>query len=147
TKEAGKIVKKYKAERKPEGGKSFGNITQRVPVAGSFDPRKGRKPVKISPKGVRSIMFGIHHIDLSGLEQLVDTSQTRAIGDAIYFGMKHMDGKRTLKEIIEEVLKNTKENGLDSLNSRPIGDYAVFRGIELASAINRLRTLSVKQKS
>jgi predicted ABC-class ATPase len=146
TKEAGKIVKKYKAERKPEGGTKFGKITQRIPIAGSFDPRKGRKPVKISPKGLKSIMFGVHHIDLHALEQLVDTSQTRAIGDSIYFAMKHMDGKRTLKEIVEEVLNNVEGKGMDSLSYRPVGDYAVFRGIELASAINRLRTLSVKQK-
>ncbi len=146
TKDAGKIVKKYKAERKPEGGTKFGKITQRIPIAGSFDPRKGRKSVKISPKGLKSIMFGVYHIDLHALEQLVDTSQTHAIGDAIYFAMKHMDGKLTLKEIMDKILKDVKENGLDTLNYWPVGDYAVFRGLELASAINRLRTLSVKQK-
>ncbi len=91
-------------------------------------------------------MFGVHHIDLHALEQLVDTSQTRAIGDAIYFGMRHMDGKQTLKEILDKVQEEVKNNGLDSLNTRPIGDYAYFRELELASAINRLRTLSVKQK-
>ncbi len=146
TKEAGKIVKKYKAERKQEGGKKFGKITERVPLSQSFDPRKGRKLVKISPKGLKSIMFGVHHIDLGGIEQLVDTSQTRAIGDAIYFAMKHMDGKNTLKEITEKVLENVKEKGLDSLSYYPVGDYAFFRGLELAAAINRLRTLSVKQR-
>ena len=146
TKEAGEIVKKYKAERKPEGGMKFGKITERIPIVGSFDPRKGRKLVKVSPKGLKTIMFGIHHIDLSGIEQLVDTSQTHAIGDAIYFAMKHMDGKLTLKEIVDKILKDVKENGLDTLNYWPVGDYAVFRELELASAINRLRTLSVKQK-
>ncbi|MCK4531829.1 MAG: ATPase, partial [Candidatus Aenigmarchaeota archaeon] len=58
----------------------------------------------------------------------------------------HMDGKLTLKEIVDKILKDVKENGLDTLNYWPVGDYAVFRELELASAINRLRTLSVKQK-
>jgi hypothetical protein len=29
------------------------------------------------------------------------------------------------------------------LNSRPIGDYAMFRKFELAAALNRIRTLEV----
>jgi hypothetical protein len=57
-----------------------------------------------------------------------------------------MDGRRTLGEIINAVLKGTKENGLDVLGHRPAGDYAEFRGLDLAAAINRLRTLSVRKK-
>jgi len=29
----------------------------------------------------------------------------------------------------------------------PVGDYAAFRGLELAAAINRLRTLSVQKRA
>ena len=145
TEEARAIAEKYKAERKSEGGDRFGKITQRIPLAGSFDPSKGRKAVKISPKGLKTILFGVHPIDLAGIEQIVDTSQTRAIGEAINYAVKHMDGKRTLAEIVDSVLKDVAENGLDVLNLRPAGDYAGFRKLELAAAINRLRTLGVKK--
>ncbi len=34
--------------------------------------------------------------------------------------------------------------GLDALGRHPRGDYVIFRGQELAAAINRLRTLRVR---
>lgn len=146
TQEAKAIAEKYRAERKPEGGESFGRITERVPLAHSFDPSKGRREVKISSKGLHSIAFGTYNIDLGAVEQLVDISQTRAIGDAIYYATRYMDGRRTLREIVEAVLRDIEKKGLDVLSPRPVGDYAAFRGLELAAAINRLRTLSVSQK-
>jgi predicted ABC-class ATPase len=146
TKEARQIAEKYKLGRISEGGEHFGVITDRVPLAHSFDPSKGRREVKISSKGLQSIAFGTHTIDLGAVEQLVDISQTRAIGDAINYATRYMDGRRPLKEIVDAVLKGIKEKGLDILNRRPVGDYAVFRGLELAAAINRLRTLSVQKR-
>jgi hypothetical protein len=94
---------------------------------------------------LKTILFGVHPIDLAGIEQIVDTSQTRAIGEAINYAVKHRDGKRTLAEIVDSVLKDVAENGLDVLNLRPAGDYAGFRKLELAAAINRLRTLGIKK--
>lgn len=146
SKKAQAIADKYKAERKLEGGKYFGNVTYRIPLAHSFDPSKGKREVKISSKGLLSIAFGKHTIDLGAIEQLVDISQTRAIGDAIYYAMRYMDGRRTLKKIVHAVLEDIGQKGLDVLNSRLVGDYALFRGFELAAAINRLRTLSVKHE-
>lgn len=144
TVEGRNIAEKYKAERTPEGGENFGKITERIPFSHSFDASKGKRNVKISAKGLHTILFGVNKIDLQAAEQLVDTSQTKAIGDAIYYAKKYMDGK-TLKEIVDCVTKDVHKK-LDSINPRPVGDYAVFRGLELAFAINRLRTLSVSQK-
>jgi len=146
TAQARTIAEKHKAGRIPEGGESFGTITGRIPLAHSFDPSKGRREVKISSKGLHSIVFGTHAIDLGSVEQLVDISQTKAIGDAIYYATGYMDGRRTLGDIVNAVAKGTKEKGLDVLGHRPAGDYAEFRGLEFAAAINRLRTLSVRKK-
>jgi hypothetical protein len=79
------------------------------------------------------------------VEQLVDIRQTRAIGDALYYATRFMDGSKTLKQIVEAVMNAIENRGLDVLNRRPSGDYARFRGLELAAAMNRLRTLSVKK--
>lgn len=146
TAEAKAIAAKYRNERKPEGGARFGQITGRIPLPGSFDPSKGKREVKIKPGGVKSILFGEHRIDLSFVEQLADESQARAIGDAIYYATGYMDGKRTLKEIIDMVIGDIEEKGLPAIGMRLSGSYARFRGLELAAAINRLRTLSVKQR-
>jgi hypothetical protein len=55
-----------------------------------------------------------------------------------------MDGILALDSIIKSVMKDISEKGLDLLGRTPAGDYAIFRGIELSAAINRLRTLAVK---
>jgi len=141
------IADKYRTDRRAEGGRRFGNISERIPLAHSFDPSKGRREVRISSKGLQSIAFGTHHIDLGAVEQLVDISQTRAIGDAIYYATKYMDGGRTLREVVDAVLMGIMEKGLDLLSPMPVGDYAAFRALELAAAINRLRTLSVRRKA
>ncbi len=139
------ITEKYKAERKAEGGENFGSITRRIPLSNSFDPSKGKREVKISSKGLQSIAFGTNTIGLGAVEQIIDVSQTRAIGDAIYYSTRYMDGKRTLGEIVDAVLKDIASGGLDVLSRRPAGDHAEFRGLELSAAINRLRTFSVKK--
>ncbi|MHC4617586.1 MAG: ABC-ATPase domain-containing protein [Planctomycetota bacterium] len=146
TENAKAVAEKYRAERKPEGGGSFGDLTERIPLARSVDPSSGRRQARIKCNCVGSIDFGRHNIDLSSVEQLVHISQTRAIGDAIYYARSYMNGAGTLKEIIDAVLSDVNDKGLDALSRVPAGNYACFRELELAAALNRLRSLSVNQK-
>ena len=106
----------------------------------------GKKEVKIQSSSTRSISFGRSTIELDSVEQLVDVSQTRAIGDTLNYARRHMDGQRTLSEILDCVLQDLEEKGLDIISPYPVGHYALFRKLELAAALNRLRTLEVKQK-
>jgi len=145
TQDAREIAERNRSERRPEGGERFGRITPRIPLAKSFDPSKGRRDVKISSKGLHSIAFGTQSIDLGQLEQLVDVSQTRAIGDAIHYATGLMDDRTTMREIVEGVMSDVTVKGLDVLGERPVGDRVLFRAQELAAAINRLRTLEVWQ--
>jgi predicted ABC-class ATPase len=146
TNEAFEIARRFATDRKKEAGGPLGRVTERVPLAASFDPRKGKKDVKISAKSLRSISFGRHKIDIHALEQLVDICQTAAIGDAIEYARRYMDGKRTLREVASLVMMDIARDGLDVISPRVWGGYAEFRKIELAAAINRLRTLEVEQK-
>jgi predicted ABC-class ATPase len=144
TEQARAIAQKYQAERHPEGGDRFGDLTPRVPLAGSLDPRKGRRDVKISARGIKAILFGTSEIDLTAVEGLVDPSQLNAIGQALYYArQRYMDGRRTLPEILDVVMADVDEAGLDALDRRPSGDLARFRRYELAAALNRLRSLRV----
>jgi predicted ABC-class ATPase len=142
---AREIAEKYRKERTPEGGERFGSITTRLPLRESFDPSRGKRDVKVSSKGLLSILFGREMIDLSAVEQLVSVSQTRAIADAIVHAMRYMDGRKTLKEVVELVIKEISAQGLDTLSPIPRGDYALFRSHELSAAINRLRTFRARQ--
>jgi predicted ABC-class ATPase len=145
TDEARDVAERCRTQRKQEGGDTFGELTHRIPLVRSFDPSKGRRDVKISSKGLQLITFGSHNIDLGEVEQIVDPSQTRAIGDAIYYAMGMMREHMTIKELVSRVMEDISQKGLDVLSERPVGDYARFRAQELAAAINRLRTLEVYQ--
>lgn len=146
TQAAQKISEKYKTERQHEGGASFGILTERIPIKESFDPSRGRKAVKIAAKGLHTISFGTYTINLSDLEQMVDMGQTKAIADAIYYATHYMQGNRTLKEITQKVLSDVEEKGFDVLDRVPSGEYVLFRPFELAGAINRLRSIRMRQK-
>ena len=111
-----------------------------------MDASKGNREVKTSPKGLHTIAFGTHNIDLGSVEQIVAISQTNAIGDAIQYAKKYIDGKKTFRQVTSLVMLDIGRAGLDVLNPRLSSDYAEFRKLELAAAINRLRTLKVEQK-
>ncbi|WDP88773.1 MAG: ABC-ATPase domain-containing protein [Desulfobacter sp.] len=131
--------------RVSEGGKDFGKINTRIPEKAGVPPnRSGRE--KISAPRVREIRFGTETIDLGDMEQLVDISQTRALGHAIRYSIQKMDGKQTLREIADHLISEIQEHGLDILLPYISGDIAAFRPYELIGAINRIRTLKVKQK-
>ncbi len=146
TEEAKEIAGRLVTERVREGGDYFGVLTERIPIRESVNAAKGKRKVKVSPKGLHSIKLGKNTIDLGAIEQIVDKSQTNAIGDAIVYAKRYMDGVKSLREITSLVMMDIARNGLDVLKSKVTGNYAEFRRIELAAAINRLRTLRVKQK-
>lgn len=138
------IAEKYKSQRRTEGGTEFGSVTPRVPLRQSLDPSRGNRAVKIVARELHTISFGKYTIDISDMEQLVDLSQTRAIADAILYAMRYMKGQTTLKEVVQKVLSDILQHGFDILDRIPSGDYAAFRDLELAGAINRLRSIEIE---
>lgn len=147
TEKAKEIAKKYSISRAAEGGGSFGEITQRVPIPASLDPSRGRRDVRVKVRNVDELAFGTEDVDLGAIEQIVDSGQLRAIAATmVYAKQQYMDGKRTLSEIIDLVMADIDGRGMDILSSFPEGDFAMFRRFELAAAINRLRSLSVVAK-
>ena len=146
TERAGQVVSELPSRRRPEGDREFGSIRPRLPLAESFSARKGRRDVKISAKGLHTLLFGTTAIDLSCLEQLVDQSQTRAIGELIHlFAENWLPRSRTLREGLEQMLAEIAENGFDAFTPYPKADLASPRIFELAGAINRMRTLGVEE--
>jgi predicted ABC-class ATPase len=145
TQRAKEIALKHASKRVAEGGTSFGKITERQPFVQSFNASRGQRDVKIDIKGMRTILFGPSTIDLSFLEQLVDPSQTRAIGSIIhYYGEHYLEKSRSLKEGLTKVVEEVEEKGFDILLPYKVGNLAMPRIYEVAGAINRMRTLRVK---
>lgn len=143
--EARSIVAAQPSRRRPEGGDRFGRVLRRRPRASSFDARRGRRAVKIDARGLRKLSYGRTGVDLSALEQLVDSSQTRAIGLAIHhLATRCFRDGLTLEQALARLAKDLDAGGLDILSRFKVGNLARPRRYEVAMAINRMRTLSVR---
>ncbi len=146
TKAAREIAESFSARRIKEGGKRFGALVPRIPQAKSVNPEGRGGKVKISAPRPRELLFGRETVDMGDLEQIVDISQTRAVGHGIRFAKKYMDKGFTLANVMDKVMAEIEKRGLDILTPHVTGDLAEFRRIELAGALNRMRCLKVKQK-
>ncbi len=151
TAEAKKIAEQLNTNRTFEREFEWQTITERSPLPESFNPAKGKKEVKIEARGLNSIQFGTSIIDLQQIEQIVDISQTRAIGFALYFlSRQWMDGKLTIRQLLERLQDFWQTEGLDSLNpfrksEEHPGNFARPRIFEVAAALNRYRRLRIRQ--
>lgn len=147
---AREVARTHPTGRKPERGAPFALPAPRVPVPGSLDASKGRREVRIAVHGREQLEFGVERIDLRAVEQLVDPSQTRAIGYLLEQARRRfIDGRAGLPAILDALEALLDERGLDVLDPlterapRHPGDFARPRRFEIAAALNRLRSLRV----
>ncbi|MCT7969126.1 ABC-ATPase domain-containing protein [Laspinema sp. D1] len=139
------VAAEYATGRQSEGGQEFGSIPNRIPIPNSLDPSSGKRDVRLKVRDVDEVRFGVEDIDLTAVEQIVDPGQLRAIAAAMVYGKdRYMDGRRSLREILDRVMADIDEQGLDVLTRFPEGDLVRFRALEFAAALNRLRTLQVR---
>ncbi|NDY74628.1 ATPase [Desulfobacter hydrogenophilus] len=117
----------------------------RIPVPESVDPMSGYGKWRLYTTEIDTLHFGRNKIDLTDLEQLIELSQTKAIGFSMLYARKYMNGKRTLKQVIDLVMADLEKNGLDILSDKISGYFAQFRSFELAFALNRMRSFTVNQ--
>lgn len=145
TGQARDLVSAIPTKRQAEAPEPFSPVAPRMPLAQSFDASRGRRSTKVDSKGLSVILFGTQTIDLSGIEQLVDTSQTRAIGEAIlYFARKCAIKGMSLSQGLEFLDAQLDREGLDLLLPYKVGNLARPRPQEVAFAINRLRSLLIR---
>ena len=143
--EARSIVAAQPSRRRPEGGDRFGRVLRRRPRALSFDASRGRRAVKIDARGLRKLSYGRTDVDLSALEQLMDSSQTRAIGLAIHrMATRYLKDDLTLEQALARLTKDLDAEGLDILSPFKVGNLARPRRYEVAMAVNRMRTLAIR---
>jgi predicted ABC-class ATPase len=145
TKKAHEIAESSPVKREAEDKNLSIKPAERIPLPGSIDPLNQYNKKSIFTKEVKRINFGKTVIDLTDVEQLNELSQSKAIMNALLYAARYVDGKRTLKQILALIKEDIKEKGLDVLSERISGNLSEFRVLELACAINRMRTLKVKQ--
>ncbi|WP_226576494.1 ABC-ATPase domain-containing protein [Halobacillus litoralis] len=148
TDKAKEIADKNPSGRTASSDETFGSIPNRRFLPQTLQTRKGKKE-KVQAKGRNKIVMGREDLDLSGVEQLVDMSQTRMIADLLL----HFDKKGLLKEelslseLLDRIEQQLDEKGLASIapfKDQHPGELARPRRFEIAAALNRLRTAKVK---
>ncbi|MGK7930938.1 MAG: ABC-ATPase domain-containing protein [Microcystaceae cyanobacterium] len=144
TNKAKEIAQNQLNQRKAEGGQSFGQITPRIPLSASIDPSRGQRSVKLKVQQVNKIGFGVEEIDLSAVEQLIESSQLQAIAEGLIYAKTHYLGENiTIAEALHQLMADISHNSLDMLTPYPQGDLAAFRSFEWVAALNRLRSLQL----
>ena len=118
--------------------------TPRRPRRESFNPWRGaRRKAAVRARGIHELQLGEQEVELAALEQLVDASQTRAIGAMLAWLYEHGARGGTVRELSEQVLAEVARGGLRVLDARP--EMAQVRRFELIAALNRLRALSLAE--
>jgi predicted ABC-class ATPase len=131
------------ARRRHEAEAGWEPPQPRPVMRGSLSPQRGRRET-VRARGVRGIQYGGEEIDISQLEQLVDASQTRYIADCLqYIYHQLADDRLTVRELVERADALAQAQGLEAVQRHLYGDRAWARPLEVAAALNRLRTLQV----
>lgn len=146
TRTAHEISEKTPVKRvSEEAGKPF-YIRERIPLPESINPCNEFGKKRIYAKEVHRLNFGDNIIDLIDLEQLIEISQTKALGYALDYSKKYMDQKSSLKEITCKGIKDIETHGLDILSDQISDHFAEFRLFALAFTMNRHRSFRVRQR-
>ncbi len=131
------------ARRHHEGDAHWEPPRPRPVVRSSLSPQRGRRE-KVRARGVHGIQYGGEDINISQLEQIVDASQTRYIADCLQHAYHQLaDNRRTILELVERTESLVQTQGLEAVQPYLCGDRAWARPLEVAAALNRLRTLQV----
>ena len=150
TERAQRVARELQTQRTIERTTPLAKTEPRIPLRDSLDPSRGHREVKIDAKSVDAIVFGHEVIDVSGVEQLVDVSQTRAVGFALHLASRRfLDGQLGVNAVVQSLVRLLTEAGLDVLDpfrkdEHHPGNFARPRALEISAALNRLRTLRVK---
>ncbi len=159
TAEAKRIAAERPTGRNAESDRPFTLTRERRPVPSSIDASRAsryRSDVKIEARGRDQILFGRETLDLRAVEQLVDPSQTRATGYAMHLVTKRFSDATSLNAMMDRLESLFDEEGLDVLapflrsgggpGEHP-GNFARPRRFEVASGLNRLRSVEMEPAS
>ena len=124
--------------------KSCRIMTKAASAAPRSPRRDSDRPDRLKTKthGKDGFSIGRQDVDLRYIEQIVDTEQTASLSILLKYAVEHLiDGKRTLPEIVEYLIKELDQKGMGffSNNSYISCGYASPRAQEIYSCFNRYR--------
>ena len=107
-------------------------------------------------KGERKVLYAFWHSQILPVvgffaDNDIQSMASRSFdGEIIARALVHAQGSllhggRSVAGILDELLAAVERDGLDVLDRRKVGGLAAIRRHELAAALNRLRTLQVRE--
>jgi len=123
-------------------------VSHRSPLPESVDPSRKKREIDIETYET-GIRFGRSKIELSEWEQIFDRTQYGTLGDILYYAKSrgYIDGTKNVAEIVRAIENDIRGEGLDAIfrgTGREWYYYCDVRGIDIAAALNRLRTLLIR---
>ncbi len=124
----------------------FPEVPNRVPTGSALRTRGRTTPAKARGRNV--IRYGAHTIELNAVAQLVDPAQTTAIARFLDRLAELFDGRRGIRDAVEQLYRRIDEDGLDVLSpySGHPGHLALPRPHEVHAALNRYRGLALTSR-
>lgn len=125
--------------RYPLAGKEFSRSSQ---PGGESSGRRNGSVMKLKTMGKDAFSINRDTVDLRYVEQLVDSEQTTALSYLVKYAELHLcDGRKTLREVVQQMEKLLNEKGLEGLadGSYLGADLAMPRVQEIYAVFNRYR--------
>ncbi len=142
TEKAKRIAREIPTMRVKEIKEPLNRVKKRIVLPETFEMGKRKK---VKSRGLREIVFGDEIIDVSFVEQLVDNSQGRAIAEVLKFYKKRLDNT-PMADFLKRIEEQIKKEKFDWMTKGYAFNLAFVRSFEIASAINRMRSLKVRQE-
>ncbi|MDO5746245.1 MAG: ABC-ATPase domain-containing protein [Actinomycetaceae bacterium] len=124
-------------------------VRQRMLMPGAIPGESGRQKTKAH--GLDGFSLNRNDVDLSAVEQIVDRGQTEAIAWAVRYMCTELADSRQpwdIFTVLDNVIDLIDAHGLDALSDMPHPAFLVRpRRLDIACALNRLRTLRVDSMS
>ncbi len=144
TEQAAAIAKAFPTDRKPRNALPDFTEISRCPAPETINGLRHNGREKVDAPEKHILRFGEQRLDLSALEQIVDTAQTDCIGRALlYLRHRILNGDICLAAALDRLEGTLADRGLDVLNDSRDGNLANARRYEIAAALNRLRSLGL----
>ncbi|MEZ0493473.1 P-loop domain-containing protein [Kineococcus sp. TBRC 1896] len=124
---------------------TFPRVRERVPdPAGVDTTARGRR--RVSAVGTDTLRLGEHDVDVRAVRQFTDAGQVTGAGLALDHAVAagHLDGRRTLPEVLDRLEADLTGPTADWTGGAA-ADVAVPRRHEVAAALNRLRSVRVRE--
>ena len=109
-------------------------------------PELGGGRVKRKTLGRDGVSLNRETIDLRYVEQLADGEQSAALGECVCYAARHLlDGRRTLRQVVEELDRLLEQQGLAALceGGPGVPFLARPRKQEIFACLNRFRGLEI----